>query len=425
MKDKIYDIAVVGGGAAGMAAAITAARLNADVIVLEKNDIVGKKLLSTGNGRCNFTNRLIGVGQYFSDDKKRLAPLLSAYGTSEAVRFFGELGMISRENKDGGYYPYSNKAKDVRACFDTALRQAGVSVAFSASVRKVVAEDGDFMITVAAMPEGNKAKVRAKSCILATGGMAAPKSGSTGDGYYYAKCFGHTTIEPHPALVGLLCEKKELVKLSGLRARAGVSLLLNGAAVRKEYGEVQFNRDGLSGIPVMSLSRLATDGRNTKKSVEISLDLFPPGLEPDDSPELLMDLFYKKGEGKSILEVLTGLLTEELSLAVLSVSRLKADAAAKDVTDTELFRLHSVMSDMRFPVTGAKGFASAQVTAGGVPLSEVDMITFASLKQNGLYLCGELLDVDGICGGYNLHFAWASGQAAGRAAAKKVKEVHG
>lgn len=442
MNNKKYDIAVVGGGASGMTAAITAARLGADVIVIEKNDQVGKKLLATGNGRCNFTNTEIGKGQYFSDGIELLVPLLSGYGTADAVSFFESLGIVSYENKDGGCYPYSNRAKDVKDCFDAALRKEKVTVRCNTSVRKIAAdahEDG-FVITAVMTgdaaeknatgnhtgskggPDAGRVTVSASACILATGGMAAPKSGSTGDGYYYAKSFGHTIIEPHPALVGLVCADKIIQQLAGLRTKATVSLLVDGRPVREEYGEVQFNKDGLSGIPVMSLSRLATDSRMAYNTPVLSLNLFPPTMDEEESMKLLAELVSVKGRGKSVFESLCGLLADKLRAAVLSKAGINKDAAAKGVTACELGRLHRTLCGLSFPVTGSKGYDAAQATAGGIPLDEVDMGSFASLKQDGLYLCGELLDVDGICGGYNLHFAWASGEAAGRAAAREAKE---
>ncbi len=433
-QKKICDIAVVGGGAAGITAAITAKDAGADVVLLEKNPFVGKKILSTGNGRCNFTNAVMDEDKYFSDDRSGLRKLLASFQTEQAVLFFRRLGIVARKTPDGYYYPISNRAKDVRSCLENALRMRSIPVMTDTSVRKIkkapvsaakaatdTGHEGGYVIQT--VSGDTKKELYAKTVILATGGMAAPKSGSTGDGYYFARGLGHSVIAPHPALVKLICEDKCLSALSGLRARADVRLLIDGQICCHEYGEVQFNRDGLSGIPVMSQSRLATVALDRKQSVRLLLNLFPEDLSEDEQRLLLEELLFTSGHGKTVPEALGGLLAEELISVVLKkadLSKAWAQTAASDLSKTEVDRLFFVMEELPFTVTGSKGFDAAQTTAGGIPLQEVDWDTLESKFSPGLYFCGEVLDVDGICGGYNLHFAWAGGVCAGSAAAKRA-----
>ncbi len=415
-----YDVAVIGGGAAGIPAALYAKEAGCDVVIIEKNPLLAKKILSTGNGRCNFTNDRMDAECYYSNDADCIPGILADYDTAAAVHFFDRLGIVSRRTTDGYYYPYSNRAKDVRGAMEAAVRCGGVAVRLQTTVTEVLSgENNAFLIRMKDLG-GNISETTAKCCILSTGGKAAPKSGSTGDGYKIAEAFGHTMVRTVPALVRLTCKGKSLRRLAGLRARATVHLFIDGQEARQEYGEVQFNADGLSGIPVMSLSRLALGALAEKKDAIITLDVFPPEYVEEEKRKLLEDLLYRYGLGKTLDEALNGLMAESLTDAVLSAAGLNGETEAAKTRPSDVFRLYQAMCSLAFPVTGSKGYDAAQTTAGGVPLREIDPRTFASKKKIGLYLCGELLDVDGICGGYNLHFAWASGTAAGIAAAKRV-----
>ncbi len=427
-QEKIYDVAVIGGGAAGMTAAITAADAGARVVLVEKNPIVGKKILSTGNGRCNFTNAAMDADKFYTPDRGFVQSLLASFDTEDAIQLFRRLGIVARRTPDGYFYPNSNRAKDVRECMEVALRQRGITILRDTSVRKVEQEKApdDSMLKyyrMATKRGDNSGVILSKTAIIATGGMAAPKSGSTGDGYYFAKTLGHSVVPTHPALVRLICDDDRLDALSGLRVRAGVSLEVDGRTYFGEHGEVQFNADGLSGIPVMSLSRLATVGIDAEKNVRILLNLFPEDLTPEKGRALLADLLYTKGWGKNVLEALGGLLPTELVSVLLHNAASNGDlslSSACDLSPNDFERLAAAMEGLSFLVTGSKGFDAAQTTAGGIPPRELSPSTLESLLSPGLYFCGEVVDVDGICGGYNLHFAWASGVCTGKAAAKRA-----
>lgn len=420
MMDKTFDVIVIGGGAAGLCAAIGANAAGADVAVIEKNHFVGKKILSTGNGRCNFTNAKLGKEQFFSGSPEQVERIIDAFDTQSAVDFFASIGIASVQ-RDGYYYPFTNRAKDVNACFALELRRRNITVFNDMTVRQIRYDNAGSgrSFFVQAKSEDGRKNFFAKCVVLAVGGLAAPKSGTTGDGYAFAESFGHTIIPTQPALVGLRCLDKKLKGLAGLRARAHFSLLVEGKIVYKETGEIQFNKDGLSGIPVLSASRLAMGALASKRDVQIELS-FLPAL-PGSSVEELHARCYVNGWGKSIFEALEGLLATELIKAILNELQIDPDREANTLKEKEIARIANRIEHFSFRVTGSKGYEFAQTTAGGVDLSEVEVTSMESKKQEGLFLAGEILDADGICGGYNLHFAWATGNIAGTAAARKAQ----
>ena len=384
-----FDICVIGGGAAGMAAAITAARAGASVAVAEGNARVGKKLLSTGNGRCNLSHVTPDIGAYRGDEAF-VSDLLGELGSTGAFAFFKELGVLCRSDADGRVYPYSNSANTVLDALRRELDLLGVRVICNNRITDISGSDGAFVLSGAE-------PVKAKKVILAAGGKAAPSTGSDGSGFSLLSRFGIPCTELRPALTGIKCGGT--ARFKGIRVRAAVTLRRNGKNIACSSGELQFGDKGLSGICVFDISRFA------EKGDEVIADLLP-----DYSEELCAGLFAELDNGRGLppAELLSGIMNRRL-----------AEAAAA-VGGADRYALAHAAKNMRFIADGVMPFENAQVTAGGVPVSEVGG-DLQCVRAKGLYLVGELLDVDGICGGYNLHWAWCTGIRAGRSAAEALR----
>lgn len=386
------DIIVIGGGASGMMAAILAARQNCQVMILEKEEKPGRKLLATGNGKCNFTNEYQDISCYHTKDEAIVSFILEKFGKRETLNFFRELGIYPAE-KNGYYYPHSGQAESVVRRFQRELEKLKVKVKCREQVKDIqVSKEGHFLV------ETGTYTYEAKKVILSAGGKAAPVLGSDGSGYTLAKKLGHTVTPLYPGLTGLISKESYFAKLSGVRAQAEISMLTDGALTQKEKGELQLAAYGLSGIPVFQLSHRACEALAENRRIEAFID-FLPELSEAEFTDYIKELETRSpGVGKK--EVFSGIFDKKLA-AVLSE---KGELGGKA---------------LRVPITGSRDFTQAQVTAGGVPLSEIEKETMESKLVPGLYLTGELLDVDGICGGYNLQWAWSTGFLAGTGAGRK------
>ncbi|WP_411678216.1 NAD(P)/FAD-dependent oxidoreductase [Caproicibacter sp.] len=407
------DLAVVGGGPSGMAAALAAARAGGrgmSVAVLEKNDRVGKKLLLTGNGRCNLTNRSAGESSHYHGDAAAHR-ILKDFSPEQALLLFQKLGLLCRELDGGRIYPYSLQAASVLNVLRRNLDRCGVETVCGFDVKSVRKSDGGFLIS---SPER---EFFARRLILAAGGSACPRSGSDGGGAVLAKTLGHTVGPLFPSLVQVKTDPARVRPLKGIRCPAAVSFRAEGEILRASAGEVQFTENALSGICIFELSRCVGEIR-APKNAEILLDLFP-----EYSPEKLKELLQTASVGAgdwTVSQLLEGFLPKALTIELSKYALGGASTPASRLSDETLDRLVSAAKGYAFPVRGTLSWDHAQVTAGGVPLLELTE-RLESKKCGGLYLCGELLDVDGDCGGYNLHWAWASGVTAGRAAAESLK----
>lgn len=383
------DLCIIGGGAAGMAAAISGARAGASVVIAERNPRLGKKILSTGNGRCNLSHLMPTVDSYHGDGAF-INDILKELGSTGAFTFFKSLGVLLRSDSEGRVYPYSNSANTVLDALRKEIDRLGVAVVADCHVSDVKGNDGNFTVIGAE-------NISAKKVIVATGGKAAPSSGSDGNGYTLMKALGVSVTELKPALTALKCNVPKALK--GIRAKASVILRRKGEALAVSEGEVQFTDFGLSGICVFDVSAFAREG-----------DVISVNLLPDYSREDAEHLLSELGGGKSAnpVELLCGLMNRRLAETVA------ANAHGKDLAS-----LAMSAGELNYTVSGCMPYANAQVTAGGVPASEVGK-DLQLKKKRGVYVVGEMLDVDGICGGYNLHWAWCSGIRAGISAAKAV-----
>ena len=402
-------IIVIGGGASGLMAAITAARQGTKVTLLEKNKQTGKKILVTGNGRCNFTNRNQELSKYRSDDPELVRQALDAFPMLQTVEFFEELGLLVKD-RAGYLYPNSGQAASVAELLRLEAQRLQIKMACNTEVLAIEKDDDVFRVKAEGwVYEGD-------AVILACGSKAAPETGSTGDGYRFAKHFGHTVITPLPALTGVHAAEKDCAKLAGVRQDAKVTLFVDGEKCVEDEGEVQFTVYGLSGIPVFQLSRYVSRALEAGKKCEIFLDLWTTHTV-EWIEKNLRDKQAFTGN-RSGTNVLLGMFPEKLSQVLLERAGISLKKKRKEWSDKEVHRLAAQMKQMRFAIIKCRGYEQAQVCTGGVPLSELKGITMESALVPGLYLAGEVLDVDGACGGYNLQWAWTSGYLAGKYAAE-------
>lgn len=402
-------IGVIGGGAAGMTAAITAARQGADVTVLEGTDRLGKKLLSTGNGKCNLGNRNLAVTAYYSKEPEKLAGFLERFGTEDAVSFFQGIGVMLKE-KNGLLYPACEQASAVQDALRYELTALGVRQVTACKVSDVE-RDVSGKIRVS----GGGESFLFDRVILACGGKAAPKTGSDGSGFALAKRLGHSLTPTVPALVQLKCRETFLKSVAGVRADAQISVLSGGECAAAERGELQITDYGLSGIPVFQVSRLVNYLLADGKEVRINVDFLPDyGSEEYERLRASRELLLR--DGRTVEAYFTGMLHKKLMMLFLRSAGLKPGDAVRDADRKALGEVFRLCRQWALHVTGSNSYDSAQVCAGGVPLSEVTD-RLESVRTPGVYFAGEILDVDGKCGGYNLHWAWCSGYLAAMAAA--------
>lgn len=404
-------IVIIGGGAAGITAAIAAAKnsrkMNQDVRIwiLEHKELVGKKILSTGNGRCNLTNEVMDPDCYYSEHPKIVGQILDKFGREETLKLFRELGIFVK-SKNGYYYPRSEQAAAVRELFQMHLENLGVKVCTGVHVNEIKRDKSAFIIH--ASPN---ITVKADRVILACGGMAAPFLGSDGSGYTLARSLGHSLTPVVPALVQLRIQDNPLKQAAGVRTDGMISIYVNNKIMGADTGELQITDYGISGIPVFQVSRHAAKALYYKRPVRAEID-FLPEIPPETMTDLLR---YKrnKRDKTCIFETMLGLFNKKLIPCLLKKSGIRPQIKVCELNELQLQSL--VCTCRKFPlfISDTNGFDHAQVCAGGVKLSQINGSTMESLHCPGLYLAGEILDADGICGGYNLQWAWATGYLAG------------
>ena len=396
-----------GGGASGMAAALTAARAGHQVVLAERQARVGRKLLATGNGRCNLTNENARPDRYHGEDPDfcRFAledPELSAAGTLD---FFRQLGLVTVTEPGGRVYPLSNAAASVLDVLRFALeQQENIRVRTGCVIRQLKRREGQFL---ARTEEGDT--ITAQRCILAAGGAAGGKLGGGMDGYQLARQLGHHRTALYPSLVQVCTDPTYPRGLKGVKAQAALTLTREGETLTAGQGEVLFTEYGVSGPAVFDLSRQISTGGD---GIALHLD-FLPGWSREDTLAWL----HSRRTALSRQEagaLLTGSVHPRLGRMLCKAAGINGGAAISEVTDRQLEALCRRVRDLALPVTGTCGFDQAQVTAGGLRTGEFDPRTMESRLTPGFYACGEVLDVDGDCGGFNLQWAWASGRLAGR-----------
>ncbi|MFQ7311736.1 MAG: NAD(P)/FAD-dependent oxidoreductase [Sellimonas sp.] len=426
-------ILIIGGGASGMMAAIFAKRSGVDVVILEHGNKLGKKILATGNGRCNFTNIEQRPDCYRGDEPTFGWNGIRQFSAQDTIRFFLELGIYSK-NRNGYLYPHSDQASAILSVLLAELDRLGVQVETNIEVKEIFpgkpfrvravrhlfSEERKSKKRTILVKTGEEAvSFKGDAVILACGGMAAPSTGSDGSGLALAETLGHSIVSCTPALVQICCRESWFRELSGVRASAGIRLLVDGEIQAADTGEVQFTDYGLSGIPAFQVSRYASKafGRKENEMPEVRAEIdFLPEFTMEQAAAFLKNRI-RLLEDRPMDQFFVGLFHEKIGQLLVRLASLGGEKKAGDLEEDEIQRIIKLTKCLSAVVTGTNGFEQAQVCAGGVSTKEIDGETMESRIVPGLYFAGEIMDVDGICGGYNLQWAWSSGQIAGRHAA--------
>ncbi|MCI9078635.1 MAG: aminoacetone oxidase family FAD-binding enzyme [Lachnospiraceae bacterium] len=416
------DILIAGGGAAGIMAALVASGSGAGVTIIEKMPLLGKKILATGNGRCNYTNYYqagecyrssSGTGSLFAWDA------LKKFGCRETVELFRKYGIMPYE-KDGYVYPLSGQASSVRDILERQLKNTDTVIhtdekVFKAKThinRKNMQQDG-FII------ETDKNQYFASKLVIATGGKAGYVHGADGSGYKIARCLGHSLVPPLPALTSCILDEKFLKDWAGVRTKGTVRAYSGtGQLLCEDSGELQFVAQGISGIPVFQVSRYISSGLYKKENPYLVIDIMPLYSIGEITSELKRR--REDPANHSAGDMLEGILNSRLALALLKKCGISVKCKPSGITGKEISKIAKTMKEWRLNPQAPGGFDKAQVTCGGIPVPEIDGNTMESKICKGLYFAGEIADIDGICGGYNLQWAWTSGYIAGSSAVKTV-----
>lgn len=402
------EIAVIGGGAAGFVGAITAGRAGKKVVILERKERVLKKLLITGNGRCNITNIGASISNYFGENINSVNNILDRFTPEHTLDFFQELGIMCNEEKRGKIYPMSGQASSVVDSLRFEAEKIGIEIKTEFYVRKIEKKNSGFRIY-----SEDKREIKADKVILATGGKSYPELGSNGSGFEIAEKLGHTITELIPSIVQLKVEKCQVKGLQGIKVDTTVTAYGNGKKICTYNGELLFTDYGISGNVIFNISYVFP----LYKNIEFEIDFMPKFN--------YNELYVILQKRKEILSHLTmeqffnGMINKKLGQFLSKMSGIeKLSKPVNSLNDSELKKLCTILKKYKVTILETTGFKNAQVTAGGVSLNEINTETLESRKVKGLYFAGEILDVYGECGGYNLQWAWASGYTAGKNAGK-------
>ena len=397
-------IAVIGGGASGMVAAIRAAAMGGAVTIYEKNERVGQKILATGNGKCNLSNMEMDQKYFHTSHPYQLVKMLHKFSVADTITFFAWLGLMVRE-KGAHLYPYSEQASAVLDVLRFKLADLDVKVICGCEIETVKERENGMFLVGGELYE---------KVIVACGSRAWVKKGDGRSGYKIAEGFGHSLAKVVPGLCKLKCREGFLKGLAGVRCQAQLTMVVNGSEKQYERGELQFTKDALSGIPIFELSRNAAYALEAGDDVAVLVNFFPEMNEGEY--EAFCRARYDLDNDRSIADFLVGMTNKKINQAMIRLSGLKADDLVDTVDYRKIFSLLKGYRQLKFTVTETDSFENAQVCAGGVTLLNLSE-NMESRLVPGLYFVGEIVDVDGRCGGYNLQWAWTSGYLAGTSAA--------
>jgi predicted Rossmann fold flavoprotein len=405
---KNIRVIVVGGGASGMMAAITARRQGADVTILERNPRVGKKILATGNGRCNYTNINTDISYYHGNNPKFVYSALAQFDVYQTIEFFEDLGIVHKIEDRGKVFPMSDQASSVLDVLRYQLEKRQVKVICNAFVQNIsVKGDNRFQLK---LEDGSS--IEGDRVIIATGGKAMPSSGSDGNGYHLARQLGHSIVNVFPGLVQIMLEGSFFKQIQGVKFVGTAEVLQKNKSVAKDRGDILFANYGVSGPPILQISRKAGElllkGQNPVLKISI-IDTMS-----QQQVNNLIEKRFNKATEKTVEFSLVGLINKRLIPVLLKEAGIKdLKAPVQTLSKEEREKIANILTDWRFKIRGTKGWSSAQVTAGGVNTKEIDPNTMESKIIKGLYFTGEIIDIDGQCGGFNLQWAWSSGFVAG------------
>ena len=407
-----YDAIIIGGGASGLTCAIQLKRLNSSlsVLILERLSRVGKKIAVTGNGRCNISNKDLSIGRYHGENPKFVLGPLSAVDKDTTLDIFLTMGIVPKYEGDK-VFPYSLQASSVVDVIRHELSRLGVEEICDTMCTSVKKQNDSFVILC---DDGRKYNCR--KVIICAGGCAAPKLGTDGNGYNLLKGFGHRITELYPSLVQVKCDPSFVVPMKGVKLDANVKAMVNGEVLREEFGELLFTDYGLSGPCIFQLSRIAAYNTKLGNKVEFAVDIMP-----DISEEELYWHLCMRNKDVPVDEFLTGTINKLVARMLLKKCGVeKFNTTAEIISDDMIKKLTKTIKCWVFPITGTNSWQQAQVTAGGVATEDFNPATMESNMTKGLYCAGEILDIDGDCGGFNLQWAWSSGYIAGESCAQSL-----
>lgn len=402
-------IIVIGGGAAGMMAAISAKINGGDVILLERNDRVGRKLLATGNGRCNYTNKNLTIKNYHGSNPKFAYSVLSQFNVDTTMEFFERMGITPAIEDNGKVFPLSFQSSSMLDVFRYEIESQGIELITDAYVSNIK-KDKKFNVI---LKDGRT--FQGDKVILATGGKSLPNSGSDGNGYKLCEELGHSIVDVFPGLVQLQLEGNVFKPLNGTKFLGRAGIYIDDKLILEDTGDILFTSYGISGPPILQLSRDALEYIRKGKEVELRVSI----IHTKNIEELYEYLMYRLSlMSKKTIEIgLIGLINKKLILPILKEINIDRNKNSANLSKEEIRRLAEVLISWSFKVTGSQPWEYAQVTAGGVNTKNINNKTMESKIHSGLYIVGELVDIDGDCGGYNLQWAWSSGYIAGENAA--------
>lgn len=399
-------IAIIGGGASGLMAALFAARSGADVTIYEHNNGVGKKILASGNGRCNIINTTVSYEDYAGADPQFVTYTLKQLGFNYFEKFCHSIGLLLDIKEDGRCYPLSNEAKSVLIAFKSAVSEAGVHIHTDASVSAISKKDGKFIV------ETNHEKSVYDKVLIATGSEAAPQLGATADGYTFAKKFGHEILPTYPSLVQLHLDSKNHHKMAGVKTTAEVTLLIDGKSKAHVTGDILFASYGISGLAILDISQRASYALMNKQRVSIALNLLPR-YDRASLVNIIEKLFASVPK-HDVHTALCGLLPAKIITYLLEDAAIALSTTVSSLNPKEIKKIAHLIGEWKFEVTDTHSFKHAEVSGGGVSTAQINNKTMESKLVEGLYFAGEVLDIVGRRGGYNFNFAWASGMIAGK-----------
>ena len=398
------DVVIIGAGASGLVTAIVSARRGKKVLILEKNNKVGKKLLATGNGKCNITNQRPTLERFYSHNPKFIAQVFEGYGYQDIKQFFKSIGLELIEAKEGKVFPMSLQASSVVELLACECEQLGVEIRCNVEVGQINKEQGLYNI------KHSQGKVTTPKVVIATGHVSAPQLGGVLDGVRFAQSLGHSIIKDFPTLVQLTSLRKDLAQMAGVKVESRVTLKQGKQTIQKQ-GDVLFTAYGISGLAILDISRFVMEALIHSPTVKLEIDLMPK-MSREQLVSLMKKSLRKKSE-KPLELWLQGFINKKLIQPILEPLKLPK-LLESQVTVEHIEKIVQGLKAFTFVVNGSRGYKGAEVATGGVNTREVEAKSMESKKQKGLYLTGEVLDVDGDRGGFNLHFAWVCGIRAGK-----------
>ncbi|MDX9796613.1 MAG: NAD(P)/FAD-dependent oxidoreductase [Arcobacteraceae bacterium] len=407
-------IAIIGAGASGIIASLTAKRLNNNIHIdmFDANKSIGKKILASGNGRCNISNTNVSSENYIGENPSFSTYALSQFDFKAFEKFCKSIGLLLDIKPSGKVYPLSNEAKSVTNLLELALKEVGVNLYLEHFVQDIQKEEATFTIQCTDTNYKGYDKV-----LIANGLGAAPQLNASESGLEFASKMGHTYNPTYPSLVGLHTDASYNSKLQGVKKECEVSLYINGNKEQAIFGDVLFTKYGVSGFAILDISQWASYYLSLYQEVKIALNFFPK-TNRNDLANQIQSLFKSVPHQKAV-DILTGMVSNKIAPVLLDICKISLKTKAQDINAKQIKALAYQLNEWKLNITDTQGFSHAEASGGGVRVDEVNHKTYESKLVSGLYFAGEVLDIVGNRGGFNLHFAWASGYLAGQSLAKK------